>query len=329
MMNNYIELLLDTNFLNEYKYVTKEQFLFFVKMHIDKVLRQIEISNFNYIEHKYANNLEQKIYDILDSSIKLYSCVLTNELNEEDLDKVIYELVKRKVFNDVIDNITVLEEIEYLQIDNVTEKLKFIYYYLLELEIYNYYSIERIKWKNEKQKQYISNKVKYSSILQNRIKQEFIQNGSLSKKDLYLYNKTIGIISTYPIKEIINKYNDKILTDVYKIKYLLTLESKLQKCSDNKMLEKKNETIIIEHKSFFKELLDKYKKLIEKKDSSIRKLEKENDVLQKENDIKQNTIINYANCINEYNNLSWIKKLRKIFKKDNIKLLNKYKSNSC
>ena len=328
-MNNYIELLLDTNFLNEYKYVTKEQFLFFVKMHIDKVLRQIEISNFNYIEHKYANNLEQKIYDILDSSIKLYSCVLTNELNEEDLDKVIYELVKRKVFNDVIDNITVLEEIEYLQIDNVTEKLKFIYYYLLELEIYNYYSIERIKWKNEKQKQYISNKVKYSSILQNRIKQEFIQNGSLSKKDLYLYNKTIGIISTYPIKEIINKYNDKILTDVYKIKYLLTLESKLQKCSDNKMLEKKNETIIIEHKSFFKELLDKYKKLIEKKDSSIRKLEKENDVLQKENDIKQNTIINYANCINEYNNLSWIKKLRKIFKKDNIKLLNKYKSNSC
>ncbi len=328
-MNNYIELLLDTNFLNEYKYVTKEQFLFFVKMHIDKVLRQIEISNFNYIEHKYANNLEQKIYDILDSSIKLYSCVLTNELNEEDLDKVIYELVKRKVFNDVIDNITVLEEIEYLQIDNVTEKLKFIYYYLLELEIYNYYSIERIKWKNEKQKQYISNKVKYSSILQNRIKQEFIQNGSLSKKDLYLYNKTIGIISTYPIKEIINKYNDKILTDVYKIKYLLTLESKLQKCSDNKMLEKKNETIVIEHKSFFKELLDKYKKLIEKKDSSIRKLEKENDVLQKENDIKQNTIINYANCINEYNNLSWIKKLRKIFKKDNIKLLNKYKSNSC
>lgn len=328
-MNNYIELLLDTNFLNEYKYVTKEQFLFFVKMHIDKVLRQIEISNFNYIEHKYANNLEQKIYDILDSSIKLYSCVLTNELNEEDLDKVIYELVKRKVFNDVIDNITVLEEIEYLQIDNVTEKLKFIYYYLLELEIYNYYSIERIKWKNEKQKQYISNKVKYSSIFQNRIKQEFIQNGSLSKKDLYLYNKTIGIISTYPIKEIINKYNDKILTDVYKIKYLLTLESKLQKCSDNKMLEKKNETIVIEHKSFFKELLDKYKKLIEKKDSSIRKLEKENDVLQKENDIKQNTIINYANCINEYNNLSWIKKLRKIFKKDNIKLLNKYKSNSC
>lgn len=322
MMNNYIELLLDTNFLNEYKYVTKEQFLFFVKMHIDKVLRQIEISNFNYIEHNYANNLEQKIYDILDSSIKLYSCVLTNELNEEDLDKVIYELVKRKVFNDVIDNITVLEEIEYLQIDNVTEKLKFIYYYLLELEIYNYYSIERIKWKNEKQKQYISNKVKYSSILQNRIKQEFIQNGSLSKKDLYLYNKTIGIISTYPIKEIINKYNDKILTDVYKTKYLLTLESKLQKCSDNKILEKKNETIVIEHKSFFKELLDKYKKLIEKKDSSIRKLEKENDVLQKENDIKQNTIINYANCINEYNNLSWIKKLRKIFKKDNIKLLN-------
>lgn len=314
-MNNYMEILLDTNFLNEYKYVTKEQFIFFVKMHIDKLLRQIEISNFNAIEHNNTNNLEQKIYDILDSSIKLYSCVLEDELNEEDLDKVIYELVKRKVFNDVIDNIIVLEEIEYLQIYNITEKLKFIYYYLLELEIYNYYSIERIKWKNEKQKQYVSNKVKYSSLLQNKIKQDFIDNGSLSKKDMYLYNKTIGIISTYPIKEIINKYNDRILTDVYRIKYLLTLESKLQKCSDNKVLEKKNETIVIEHKSFFKELLDKYKKLIEKKDSSIRKLEKEND-------IKQNTIINYANYINEYNNLSWIKKLSKIFKKDNIKLLN-------
>lgn len=314
-MNNYMEILLDTNFLNEYKYVTKEQYIFFVKMHIDKLLRQIEISNFNAIEHNNTNNLEQKIYDILDSSIKLYSCVLEDELNEEDLDKVIYELVKRKVFNDVIDNIIVLEEIEYLQIYNITEKLKFIYYYLLELEIYNYYSIERIKWKNEKQKQYVSNKVKYSSLLQNKIKQDFIDNGSLSKKDMYLYNKTIGIISTYPIKEIINKYNDRILTDVYRIKYLLTLESKLQKCSDNKVLEKKNETIVIEHKSFFKELLDKYKKLIEKKDSSIRKLEKEND-------IKQNTIINYANYINEYNNLSWIKKLSKIFKKDNIKLLN-------
>lgn len=321
-MNNYMEILLDTNFLNEYKYVTKEQFIFFLKMHIDKLLRQIEISNFNAIEHNNTNNLEQKIYDILDSSIKLYSCVLEDELNEEDLDKVIYELVKRKVFNDVIDNIIVLEEIEYLQIYNITEKLKFIYYYLLELEIYNYYSIERIKWKNEKQKQYVSNKVKYSSLLQNKIKQDFIDNGSLSKKDMYLYNKTIGIISTYPIKEIINKYNDRILTDVYRIKYLLTLESKLQKCSDNKVLEKKNETIVIEHKSFFKELLDKYKKLIEKKDSSIRKLEKENNVLKKENDIKQNTIINYANYINEYNNLSWIKKLSKIFKKDNIKLLN-------
>lgn len=321
-MNNYMEILLDTNFLNEYKYVTKEQFIFFVKMHIDKLLRQIEISNFNAIEHNNTNNLEQKIYDILDSSIKLYSCVLEDELNEEDLDKVIYELVKRKVFNDVIDNIIVLEEIEYFQIYNITEKLKFIYYYLLELEIYNYYSIERIKWKNEKQKQYVSNKVKYSSLLQNKIKQDFIDNGSLSKKDMYLYNKTIGIISTYPIKEIINKYNDRILTDVYRIKYLLTLESKLQKCSDNKVLEKKNETIVIEHKSFFKELLDKYKKLIEKKDSSIRKLEKENNVLKKENDIKQNTIINYANYINEYNNLSWIKKLSKIFKKDNIKLLN-------
>ena len=69
-------------------------------------------------------------------------------------------------------------------------------------------------------------------------------------------------------------------------------------------------------------MLDKYKNLIEDKDFSIRKLEEEKALLQKENDVKQNTIMNYANCINEYNNLSWIKKLKKIFKKDNIKLLN-------
>ena len=321
-MNNYIDMLFDTKFLNGYKYVSKEQFIIFIKMHIDKILKQIDIVNFANIEYSALNNIEQEIYNILASSIKLYSSILEDELKDEELDNVIYELVKRKIFNDAIDNIIILEEIEYLKIDNIIDKLKSIYYYLLELEIYNYYNVENLKWKNEKQKQYVINKVKYSSLLQNKIKQEFIQNGTLTKKNTYLYNKTIGIISTYPIKEIIIKYNDKILTDIYKIKYLVTLESKLQKCCDNKILEKRNETIVIEHKSFFKELLDKYKRLIEKKDSSISKLEKENTQLQKENDIKQNTIINYANCINEYNNLSWIKKLIKIFKKDDIKLLN-------
>lgn len=321
-MNNYIEMLFDTKFLNDYKYVSKEQFMIFIKMHITKILKQIDIVNFANIEYNALNNIEQEIYNILASSIKLYSSILEDELKDEELDNVIYELVKRKIFNDAIDNIIILEEIEYLKIDNVIDKLKSIYYYLLELEIYNYYNVENLKWKNEKQKQYVINKVKYSSLLQNKIKQEFIQNVTLTKKNMYLYNKTIGIISTYPIKEIIIKYNDKILTDIYKIKYLVTLESKLQKCSDNKILEKRNETIVIEHKSFFKELLDKYKRLIEKKDSSISKLEKENTQLQKENDIKQSTIINYANCINEYNNLSWIKKLKRIFKKDDIKLLN-------
>ena len=72
---------------------------------------------------------------------------------------------------------------------------------------------------------------------------------------------------------------------------------------------------------YSKLLYKNYKRLIEKKDSSISKLEKENTQLQKEIDIKQNTIINYANCINEYNNLSWIKKLKRILKKDDIKLL--------
>lgn len=320
-MNNYIEILLDTNFLNDYRYVSKEQFMIFIKMHITKILKQIDIVNFANIEYSALNNIEQEIYNILASSIKLYSSILEDELKYEELDDVIYELVKRKIFNDAIDNIIILGEIEYLKIDNVIDKLKSIYYYLLELEIYNYYNVENLKWKNEKQKQYVINKVKYSSLLQNKIKQEFIQSGTLTKKNMYLYNKTIGIISTFPIKEIIIKYNDKILTDIYKIKYLVTLESKLQKCSDNKILEKRNETIVIEHKSFLKELLDKYKRLIEKKDSSISKLEKENTQLQKENDIKQNTIINYANCINEYNNLSWIKKLKRILKKDDIKLL--------
>lgn len=320
-MNNYIEILLDTNFLNDYRYVSKEQFMIFIKMHITKILKQIDIVNFANIEYSALNNIEQEIYNILASSIKLYSSILEDELKYEELDDVIYELVKRKIFNDAIDNIIILGGIEYLKIDNVIDKLKSIYYYLLELEIYNYYNVENLKWKNEKQKQYVINKVKYSSLLQNKIKQEFIQNGTLTKKNMYLYNKTIGIISTFPIKEIIIKYNDKILTDIYKIKYLVTLESKLQKCSDNKILEKRNETIVIEHKSFLKELLDKYKRLIEKKDSSISKLEKENTQLQKENDIKQNTIINYANCINEYNNLSWIKKLKRILKKDDIKLL--------
>ena len=319
-MNNYIEILLDTNFLNDYRYVSKEQFMIFIKMHITKILKQIDIVNFANIEYSALNNIEQEIYNILASSIKLYSSILEDELKYEELDDVIYELVKRKIFNDAIDNIIILGEIEYLKIDNVIDKLKSIYYYLLELEIYNYYNVENLKWKNEKQKQYVINKVKYSSLLQNKIKQEFIQNGTLTKKNMYLYNKTIVIISTFPIKEIIIKYNDKILTDIYKIKYLVTLESKLQKCSDNKILEKRNETIVIEHKSFLKELLDKYKRLIEKKDSSISKLEKENTQLQKENDIKQNTIINYANCINEYNNLSWIKKLKRILKNDDIKL---------
>lgn len=320
-MNSYIEILLDTNFLNDYRYVSKEQFMIFIKMHITKILKQIDIVNFANIEYSALNNIEQEIYNILASSIKLYSSILEDELKYEELDDVIYELVKRKIFNDAIDNIIILGEVEYLKIDNIIDKLKSIYYYLLELEIYNYYNVENLKWKNEKQKQYVINKVKYSSLLQNKIKQEFIQNGTLTKKNMYLYNKTIGIISTFPIKEIIIKYNDKILTDIYKIKYLVTLESKLQKCSDNKILEKRNETIVIEHKSFLKELLDKYKRLIEKKDSSISKLEKENTQLQKENDIKQNTIINYANCINEYNNLSWIKKLKRILKKDDIKLL--------
>lgn len=270
-MNNYIEILLDTNFLNDYRYVSKEQFMIFIKMHITKILKQIDIVNFANIEYSALNNIEQEIYNILASSIKLYSSILEDELKYEELDDVIYELVKRKIFNDAIDNIIILGEIEYLKIDNVIDKLKSIYYYLLELEIYNYYNVENLKWKNEKQKQYVINKVKYSSLLQNKIKQEFIQNGTLTKKNMYLYNKTIGIISTFPIKEIIIKYNDKILTDIYKIKYLVTLESKLQKCSDNKILEKRNETIVIEHKSFLKELLDKYKRLIEKKDSSISK----------------------------------------------------------
>lgn len=159
-MNNYIEILLDTNFLNDYRYVSKEQFMIFIKMHITKILKQIDIVNFANIEYSALNNIEQEIYNILASSIKLYSSILEDELKYEELDDVIYELVKRKIFNDAIDNIIILGEIEYLKIDNVIDKLKSIYYYLLELEIYNYYNVENLKWKNEKQKQYVINKVK-------------------------------------------------------------------------------------------------------------------------------------------------------------------------
>lgn len=315
MMNNYIRMLCDTSFLDDYKYVSKEEFIIFIKIHINRLLEKIEIKNYNNIDKDKFNDIEKEILNSLINSINLYKNVMENEIKEDIIDNVIYDLVKRKVINDTIDNLILLEEIEYLRIDNTINKLKNIYYYLLEWEIYNYYNIERIQWKNEKQKQYILNKVKYSSVLQNKIKQDIIQDGNVSKKNVYLYNKTIGIISTYPIKELINKYNEKVLIDIYKIKYLLTLDSKLKKCSDNKILEKKNEITVIEHKSFFKELLDKYKKIIEKKDFRISKLEKENN-------IKQNTIINYANCINEYNNLSWIRKLKRVFKKDSIKLLN-------
>ena len=150
-MNNYIEILLDTNFLNDYRYVSKEQFMIFIKMHITKILKQIDIVNFANIEYSALNNIEQEIYNILASSIKLYSSILEDELKYEELDDVIYELVKRKIFNDAIDNIIILGEIEYLKIDNVIDKLKSIYYYLLELEIYNYY--KRQGWKYQ---QYIA-----------------------------------------------------------------------------------------------------------------------------------------------------------------------------
>ena len=74
-MNNYIEILLDTNFLNDYRYVSKEQFMIFIKMHITKILKQIDIVNFANIEYSALNNIEQEIYNILASSINLYSII--------------------------------------------------------------------------------------------------------------------------------------------------------------------------------------------------------------------------------------------------------------
>ena len=317
---NFISELIDLDFLNDYKYIEKDQFLLFVKLHIDKILEQIDFLDVDFKEYDTSNIIEKIIINALKSSAEIYYNILNKEQSDEELDIIIHELIRRKVYANSIDNIILLEEIEYLQIPNVVEKLKAVYYYLLELEIYNYFSIEKLKWKNQRQKEYYLDRMKYSSMLQSKIKQEFIQSGNTDKQDMYTYSKTIGFISTYPMREIINQYDDSVLMDVYKIKYLLTLDSKLQKCSDNKQLEMKNKALKNDHKDFFKEVIEKYKTIVEEKDITIKKLEKDNESLIGEKVTKQEEIKKYVDYIEEYNNLSWFEKIKRAFKKDSIKL---------
>ena len=186
--------LIDLDFLNDYKYIEKDQFLLFVKLHIDKILEQIDFLDVDFKEYDTSNNIEEIIINALKSSTEIYYSILNKEQSDEELDIIIHELIRRKVYADSIDNIILLEEIEYLQIPNVVEKLKAVYYYLLELEIYNYFSIEKLKWKNQRQKEYYLDRMKYSSMLQSKIKQEFIQSGNTDKQDMYTYSKTIGFI---------------------------------------------------------------------------------------------------------------------------------------
>ena len=320
MKINFMSELIDLDFLNDYKYIAKDQFLLFVKLHIDKILEQIDFLDVDFKEYSTSNSIEEIIINALKSSAEIYYNILNKEQSDEELDIIIHELIRRKVYANSIDNIILLEEIEYLQIPNVVEKLKAVYYYLLELEIYNYFSIEKLKWKNQRQKEYYLDRMKYSSMLQSKIKQEFIQSGNTDKQDMYTYSKTIGFISTYPMREIINQYDDSVLMDVYKIKYLLTLDSKLQKCSDNKQLEMKNKALKNDHKDFFKEVIEKYKTIVEEKDITIKKLEKDNESLIGEKVTKQEEIKKYVDYIEEYNNLSWFEKIKRAFKKDSIKL---------
>ena len=320
MKINFMSELIDLDFLNDYKYIAKDQFLLFVKLHIDKILEQIDFLDVDFKEYSTSNSIEEIIINALKSSAEIYYNILNKEQSDEELDIIIHELIRRKVYANSIDNIILLEEIEYLQIPNVVEKLKAVYYYLLELEIYNYFSIEKLKWKSQRQKEYYLDRMKYSSMLQSKIKQEFIQSGNTDKQDMYTYSKTIGFISTYPMREIINQYDDSVLMDVYKIKYLLTLDSKLQKCSDNKQLEMKNKALKNDHKDFFKEVIEKYKTIVEEKDITIKKLEKDNESLIGEKVTKQEEIKKYVDYIEEYNNLSWFEKIKRAFKKDSIKL---------
>ena len=325
----YIDELFDIGFIKQYEYTSKELFKKYVRKNIEMKLHLFSniVDKENIFEYEKKTTKHEKfLSDILEKCYKRTVLVRHNNLNIEEMDNIAYDIVHERIMIDSIDNIILLEEIKYLS-DNsdIEEILNVAYLYLLEIEIYKYFDIFNFNWKNNNNKNYIKDKIKCLSIQKQYYKQEMISKISNKnyKDNLYEYKKFVGLLSTFSITEIYNKtYDLSTINDIYKIKYLLTVNDRdniyIEKDGQiRKRLEEKRR-----YKLFTQDMLNKYKKLIEKKDSDINKLEKENSLLQEENNIKQNTIINYANCINEYNNLSWIKKLRNIFKKDNIKLLN-------
>lgn len=324
----YIDELFDIRFIKKYEYTSKELFKKYVRKNIEMKLHLFSniVDKENIFEYeKKATKLEKSLINILEKCYKRTVLIRHNNLNMEEMDSIAYDIVHEKIMIDSIDNIILLEEINYLSNrSDIVEILNIAYFYVLEIEIYKYFDIFSFNWKNNNNKNYIKDKIKCLFIQKQYYKKEMISKISNKnyKENLYEYKKFVGLLSTFSITEIYNKtYDLSTINDIYKIKYLLTVNDR-----DNLYIEKDGQIKkrIEEkrrYKLFAQDMLTKYKKLIEKKDSNINKLEKENSLLQEENDIKQNTIMNYANCINEYNNLSWINKLKNIFKKDNIKLL--------
>lgn len=324
----YIDDFFDIGFIKQYEYTSKELFKKYVRKNIEMKLHIFSnmVDKESIFEHaKKLPKLEKNLIDILERCYKRTILVRHNNFNIEEMNSIAYDIVYEKIMIESIDNIILLEEINYLSNkSDILEILNVAYFYFLEIEIYKYFDIFNFNWKNNNNKNYINDKIKCLSIQKQYYKQEMISKilNTNYKDNLYEYKKFVGLLSTFSIKEIYNKtYDLSIINDIYKIKYLLIVNDR-----DNLFIEKDGQIRkrLMEkrrYKLFTQDMLNKYKKLIEKKDSYIKKLEKENSLLQEKINIKQNTITNYANCINEYNNLSWIKKLRNIFKKDNIKLL--------
>lgn len=146
------------------------------------------------------------------------------------MDSIAYDIVHEKIMIKSIDNIILLEEINYLsnRSDSV-EILNVSYFYLLEIEIYKYFDIFNLNWKNNNNKNYINDKIKCFFIQKQYYKQEMISKilNKNYKDNLYDYKKFVGLLSTFSITEIYNKtYDLSTINDIYKIKYLLTINDR-------------------------------------------------------------------------------------------------------
>jgi len=317
-----IKSLLNVNFLNSYLYVSKQQFLEFIKYHVKNEINKFdtnqEMKELESIERENFSGIENRVIDILINAEERKVKIQEYELSEEYINNLIEKLVYEKIIIDSIDYIILLEEIDYMRPEareEILNKLVLAYYYLLEVSLYQYFDIMKLEWNSEKQKEFVRKSVEHSTTKQLKIKEQMIEEllkGKLDEKDEMLL---IGVLSTYPLKKLQSKYDSKTMEKIYKTKYFLTLDSKLEKCSENKLLEIKNKDNTVNYKSFIKEAMDKYKKMIEANQKKIVEL-------QKENELKDKKILNYTDYISEYNSMSVFKKLAYVFRKEKIKLLN-------